>query len=132
MGVRLGADVALDALRRGSMRCSGESAPRPREGWSAPARNSRCRPSRSRARGRGRRDDIGDDVLVIGGGNTAMDASRTAVRFGARRVRVLYRRSRREMPCLMAEVEAAEAEGVAVETLVAPVRLERSPAAGSS
>jgi formate dehydrogenase major subunit len=69
--------------------------------------------------------DIGNDVLILGGGNTAVDASRTARRLGAERVTVLYRRSRREMPCLMAEVEAAEAEGVHIETLVAPVRLER-------
>jgi len=39
-------------------------------------------------------------------------------------VRVLYRRSRREMPCLMEEVESAEAEGVQIDLLVAPVRLE--------
>ena len=68
---------------------------------------------------------IGGDVIVVGGGNTAMDASRCAVRLGARSVRVLYRRTRREMPCLMEEVEAAEAEGVQVEFLVAPARLER-------
>jgi formate dehydrogenase major subunit len=61
----------------------------------------------------------------VGGGNTAMDASRSAVRLGAKSVRVLYRRSRREMPCLMEEVEAAEAEGVQIEFLVAPVRLVR-------
>lgn len=68
---------------------------------------------------------IGSDVLIVGGGNTAMDASRSALRLGARSVRVLYRRTRREMPCLMEEVEAAEAEGVKVEFLVAPERLER-------
>ncbi len=68
---------------------------------------------------------VGNDVLVIGGGNTAMDACRSAVRCGAKSVRVLYRRSRREMPCLMEEVEAAEAEGVRIEFLVAPLRLER-------
>lgn len=68
---------------------------------------------------------VGNDVVVVGGGNTAMDASRCAVRLGARSVRVLYRRTRREMPCLMEEVEAAEAEGVQIEFLVAPVRLER-------
>ena len=56
-----------------------------------------------------------------------MDAARTALRLGARNVRVLYRRTRREMPCLMAEVEAAEAEGVQLETLVAPVGLDRAP-----
>jgi formate dehydrogenase major subunit len=68
---------------------------------------------------------VGGDVIVVGGGNTAMDACRCAVRLGARSVRVLYRRTRREMPCLMEEVEAAEAEGVQIEFLIAPVRLER-------
>jgi formate dehydrogenase major subunit len=67
--------------------------------------------------------EIGNDILILGGGNTAMDACRTAVRLGARNVKVLYRRSRREMPCLMTEVEAAEEEGVRLETLVAPVEL---------
>ncbi len=73
----------------------------------------------------GGRPAPGSDVLVLGGGNTAMDAARTAVRLGAGAVTVMYRRTRREMPCLMAEVEAAEAEGVRLDTLVAPVRLER-------
>jgi formate dehydrogenase major subunit len=67
---------------------------------------------------------VGSDVVIVGGGNTAMDASRCAVRLGAKSVRVLYRRTRREMPCLMEEVEAAEAEGVQIDFLVAPVRLE--------
>ncbi|HMD71498.1 MAG TPA: FAD-dependent oxidoreductase, partial [Bryobacteraceae bacterium] len=69
---------------------------------------------------------LGDHVVVVGGGNTAMDCARTAIRLGARSVRVLYRRSRQEMPCLMEEVEAAEAEGVHIDLLVAPVRLEGS------
>ena len=55
-----------------------------------------------------------------------MDACRTAVRLGAQEVLVLYRRTRREMPCLMSEVEAAEAEGVRIDSLVAPVRLEKA------
>ena len=67
---------------------------------------------------------LGDDVVVLGGGNTAVDCARSAVRLGARNVRILYRRSRQEMPCLMEEVEAAEAEGVHVDLLVAPLRLE--------
>jgi NADPH-dependent glutamate synthase beta subunit-like oxidoreductase len=67
---------------------------------------------------------LGDDVVVIGGGNTAVDCARSAVRLGAHNVRILYRRSRQEMPCLMEEVEAAEAEGVRVDLLVAPLRLE--------
>ncbi|MBK9139871.1 MAG: FAD-dependent oxidoreductase [Verrucomicrobia bacterium] len=69
--------------------------------------------------------EIGSEVVVVGGGNTAMDVSRCAVRLGARSVRVLYRRTRREMPCLLEEVEAAEEEGVQVEYLVAPTKLER-------
>jgi formate dehydrogenase major subunit len=67
---------------------------------------------------------LGDDVVVLGGGNTAVDCARSAVRLGARNVRILYRRSRQEMPCLMEEVEAAEAEGVHVDLLVAPLSLE--------
>jgi formate dehydrogenase major subunit len=69
---------------------------------------------------------LGDDVAVVGGGNTAMDCARSAIRLGARNVRVLYRRSRQEMPCLMEEVEAAEAEGVRIDFLVAPVRLSEN------
>jgi formate dehydrogenase major subunit len=69
---------------------------------------------------------LGNDVVVVGGGNTAMDCARSAVRLGARNVRVVYRRSRQEMPCLMEEVEAAEAEGVRIDLLVAPVRLEQN------
>jgi formate dehydrogenase major subunit len=68
--------------------------------------------------------NLGERVVVIGGGNTAMDSARSARRLGAE-VRVMYRRTRTEMPCLMEEVEGAEAEGVDVELLVAPVRIER-------
>ena len=75
---------------------------------------------------RGNTAPLGNHVAVVGGGNTAMDCARSVVRLGARNVRVLYRRSRQEMPCLMEEVEAAEAEGVQIELLVAPVRLERN------
>jgi formate dehydrogenase major subunit len=69
---------------------------------------------------------IGDDVAVVGGGNTAMDCARSALRLGARNVRILYRRGREEMPCSMDEVDAAEAEGVRIDLLAAPVRLERN------
>ena len=71
---------------------------------------------------KGESPDLGRNVVVVGGGNTAMDAARTARRLGAE-VRVLYRRTRAEMPCLMEEVEGAEAEGVALDFLAAPVRL---------
>ena len=69
---------------------------------------------------------LGNDVIVVGGGNTAIDCARSAVRLGARNVRVLYRRSRHEMPCLMEEVEAAEVEGVQIDLLTAPVRIEQN------
>jgi formate dehydrogenase major subunit len=67
---------------------------------------------------------LGKDVIVLGGGNTAMDCARTAIRLGAR-VRIFYRRTRQEMPCLIEEAEGAEAEGARIEYLVAPVLLEK-------
>lgn len=66
---------------------------------------------------------IGNKVIVIGGGNTAIDAARTALRLGAKNVAIYYRRSRVEMPALAAEVDAAEEEGVQINILVAPSRL---------
>ena len=65
---------------------------------------------------------LGDRVVVVGGGNTAVDAARTARRLGARLVTILYRRSRTEMPAHEDEVREAEAEGVRLELLAAPVR----------
>ncbi|MDQ7780676.1 MAG: FAD-dependent oxidoreductase, partial [Planctomycetota bacterium] len=62
-------------------------------------------------------------VAVIGGGNVAIDAARSAWRLGASEVRILYRRSRAEMPANPWEVEEAEHEGVKIEYLVAPVKL---------
>jgi NADPH-dependent glutamate synthase beta subunit-like oxidoreductase len=72
----------------------------------------------------GERIDLGERVVVVGGGNTAIDAARTARRAGAE-VTILYRRSRTEMPAIEEEVEDALEEGVALELLAAPVRLER-------
>ncbi len=63
-------------------------------------------------------------VAVIGGGNSAMDAARTARRLGADQVVVVYRRSRAEMPAHDWEVAEAEAEGVRFEFLSAPLRIE--------
>lgn len=66
---------------------------------------------------------LGRRAVVVGGGNSAIDAARTLLRLGVEEVSVLYRRSRREMPALPEEVSAAEEEGVVVEELVGPVRL---------
>lgn len=63
---------------------------------------------------------IGNKVIVIGGGNTAIDAARTALRLGAKKVDIYYRRSRVEMPALAAEIDAAEEEGIGINILVAP------------
>ncbi|MBI4908302.1 MAG: FAD-dependent oxidoreductase, partial [Acidobacteria bacterium] len=79
---------------------------------------------------KGNPPELGSDVVVIGGGNTAMDCARTAARLNGARVRVLYRRTRREMPCLMEEVEGAETEGVQMDFLVAPIRLEQAAPGG--
>jgi len=62
-------------------------------------------------------------VAVIGGGNTAMDAARTARRLGARSVVVLYRRTRAEMPAIHEEIEEALEEGIELQELVSPLRL---------
>jgi len=66
---------------------------------------------------------LGERVAVIGGGNVAMDAVRTAIRTGSKEVFILYRRSRAEMPAAPEEIEEAIEEGVRMEFLVAPVRI---------
>jgi len=66
---------------------------------------------------------VGKKVAVIGGGNAAIDAARTALRLGAETVTVLYRRTRAEMPAYEEEVAEAEREGVAMEFLIAPVEI---------
>jgi len=65
----------------------------------------------------------GQRVVVIGGGNTAMDAARSALRIGAREVRVVYRRTRSEMPAIFEEIEQALEEGIILDELVSPLRL---------
>ncbi len=65
---------------------------------------------------------IGERVAVIGGGNVAIDVARSAVRLGAKEVTIIYRRTRAEMPAWAEEVEAAEAEGVQIKFLSAPIQ----------
>ncbi len=66
-------------------------------------------------------DFHGKDVAVIGGGNTALDAIRSALRLGARKAYVLYRRSEAEMPARAEEVKHAKEEGIEFHVLTAPV-----------
>lgn len=62
-------------------------------------------------------------VAVLGGGNVAMDSARTAVRLGAEKVYIVYRRSRKEMPARIEEIERAEEEGVEFHLLENPVEI---------
>ena len=66
---------------------------------------------------------IGDDVIVIGGGDTAIDAARMSRRHGAKNVTIVYRRTIEEMPAIQEEIDGAEEEGVKIEFLVAPVEV---------
>ena len=66
--------------------------------------------------------EVGRDVVVVGGGNTAVDAAREARRLGAAEVTLLYRRTRAEMPAYPHEVVEAEGEGVHLEWLTVPLR----------
>jgi NADH-quinone oxidoreductase subunit F len=66
---------------------------------------------------------MGKRVAVVGGGNSAIDAARVAVRKGAKEVIIIYRRERKDMPASEEEIEAAEAEGVAMHTLTNPVEV---------
>lgn len=126
MSRRLGRDFSLDDLRRDhdavflaigaqlsqGLRCEGEDA-----ALSGIEFLRRVASGEPVAPGR--------KAIIIGGGNTAMDAARTAQRLGAE-VRVLYRRTREEMPCLLEEVEGAEEEGIGFDFLVAPAAISRS------
>jgi formate dehydrogenase major subunit len=127
MGVRWGSDFTLAELRRKhdavflaigaqrpqELRCEGEEL-------ALPAVEFLDRLAR------GNPPALGQDVVVVGGGNTAIDCARAAVRLGASSVRILYRRTRQEMPCLWSEAEDAMEEGASLEFLVAPVRIERN------
>jgi len=75
---------------------------------------------------RNERPDLGERVVVLGGGNTAIDAARSALRLSAKDVTLVYRRTRNEMPAEEIEVEEALEEGVNIQFLSAPVSIEAS------
>ena len=70
----------------------------------------------------GRAPRVGRRVVVIGGGNTAIDVARESVRLGADQVTLVYRRTRAEMPAYPYEIDEAEEEGVHFQWLASPVR----------
>jgi NADH-quinone oxidoreductase subunit F len=71
----------------------------------------------------GEKVNVGEKVAVIGGGNVAFDAARTALRLGAKEVSIVYRRTREEMPANEEEIEEAEHEMIQFRYLVAPTRI---------
>ncbi len=71
----------------------------------------------------GEKLDLGKKLVVVGGGNVAIDVARTALRLGSTDVFILYRRSREEMPASAAEIHHLEEEGVRIEFLAAPVKI---------
>jgi NADH-quinone oxidoreductase subunit F len=66
---------------------------------------------------------VGENVVVVGGGNAAIDAARCALRLGAKTVNVIYRRTRAEMPAYAEEIDEAQREGVRLNVLVAPMEI---------
>jgi len=74
---------------------------------------------------KGKTADLGDNILIIGGGNTAMDAARTALRISSENasIQIIYRRTRSEMPADIDEIDAALSEGIKLHELVAPLEL---------
>lgn len=128
LGVSVGTDVAIADLERNydavyvcigahsdkKLRIDGEDA-----AGVVPA------VSMLRAIGDGDIDDYtGQDVIVVGGGNVAMDASRSAVRMGAKSVKIVYRRRRADMTALDEEIDGAIEDGCELMELVAPDHVE--------
>jgi NADH-quinone oxidoreductase subunit F len=106
--------LAIGAHQGAKLRIEGENSPEVIEGVSF-----------LRDINMGNEVRVGDRVAVIGGGNVAVDASRSALRLGARAVTIIYRRTRDEMPASNEEIEEALFEGVKIKFLAAPVRIER-------
>ncbi|MEW6595262.1 MAG: NAD(P)-dependent oxidoreductase [Thermodesulfobacteriota bacterium] len=71
----------------------------------------------------GEKLNLGRNVVVVGGGNVAIDCARTALRTGSDQVFILYRRTKAEMPAAQAEIHHLEEEGVRIEFLAAPVKI---------
>lgn len=124
-GVAVGNDVSMDDLRRDynaifigigahkglKLRVKGEEAGNVFTGTDFLHRINQ-----------GEKVEVGDNVVVIGGGDTAIDAARVARRLGANAT-ILYRRTRTEMPAIDEEITGAEEEGVKIDLLAAPIEI---------
>ena len=122
-GVKVGEDISLEYLQNkydavflgigawksSPMRCEGENTPGVLGGIDFLIKVAENKPVK-----------IGEKVIVVGGGNTAMDVARTSIRLGAKEVRVVYRRSEEQMPAEEIEIKEAKEEGVIFSFLSAP------------
>ncbi len=104
--------LAVGAWESSSMRCQGEEAEGVIGGIDFLRKVTQNEPLK-----------LDDTVLVVGGGNTAMDVARTCVRLGVKEVRIVYRRTEDEMPAERIEIEEAKEEGVQFSFLSAPIRV---------
>jgi len=131
-GVRLGKDVSLDELlsaghdavflAMGAWKSTALGVP----GEDLPGvihAIEMLRDANLARRGKGVAPKLGQRVAVVGGGNAAIDAARTAIRLGAKEVHLVYRRTRDEMPAQPKEIAEAEQEGVKMHFLAAPKRV---------
>lgn len=101
--------LAIGAWKSSSMRCKGEDTPGVLGGIDFLINVAENKPVK-----------LGKKVIVVGGGNTAMDVARTSIRLGAEEVRVVYRRSEEQMPAEEIEIKEAKEEGVIFSFLSAP------------
>jgi len=122
-GVKIGEDVTLEYLQNkydavflgigawksSPMRCEGDNTPGVMGGIDFLIKVAENKPVK-----------VGKKVIVVGGGNTAMDVARTSIRLGAEEVRVVYRRTEDEMPAEKIEIHEAKEEGVIFSFLSAP------------
>jgi len=106
--------LAIGAHQGAKLRIEGEDSPEVMEGVSF-----------LREINIGNKVRVRDRIAVIGGGNVAIDASRSALRLGAKEAIIIYRRTRDEMPASEEEIEEALFEGVKIKFLAAPIRIER-------
>jgi formate dehydrogenase beta subunit len=104
--------LALGATEGIKMGIPGEGGPRVLDGISV-----------LRGMNLGKKQDIAGKVAVVGGGNVAVDCARSALRIGAKKVTILYRRTQKEMPAYAEEVRQAQKEGVKIDFLIAPQRV---------